>query len=839
MARSEPEIDVEVAEHPTPSTGLGPARGNVGRYRLTHELASGGMASVYLAFPELARSPGEAVAVKRVHPHLAVQRSFVEMFLDEARVAARIDHPNVARVLDIGAAEGGQFIAMELLLGRSLGAVAKRLKRLPLETRWPLAAHVVARAAEGLHAAHELRDPDGAPLEVVHRDVSPHNVFVTYDGRVKVVDFGIARARGRLHQTETGTVKGKFAYMAPEQMMGLPVDRRADVWALGVVLHELLVGDKLFKRSNDTETVLAVTAHRGLDPTRLPDGLPEALVDALRGALAPEPEARTPNAGALAEALDALGGLCHAAGALREAAQTLRRGLLTWVELRARDRAAITSSALGAVLLDLGESQPALTHLEEALEVQREAGDRQGELETLCALIELAVRQGSYARSLALSVRARELAEEDGRAAARSRALVADATVQRALGDMPAAERLAQRALRYAARGRDTGLELRARLLVGEALARRGDYEGARRHLQRVRRAAQSVGDRANERGALLELAGVELAQHRGGHARALLDSRPVPRPGRMQPWLGKGPEGVGVLRARERLLRCRIELAREKGSLHTAIRCAEEALHEAQQATLRDLEWRARYALAATYELRREDERALGLVVEAQEIVEELMAAVPPQRVADFLAVDPTRAAALRGDSPVSALHVKMGNVSDEGLRELRAMLSLRMPTIEPARTRGPRIVEGSSASGRPLPAGTTASEFARFVSLCRDLIDEAHVERVYERLVRVAVELSEAERGFLAVFGEDADSFTAHATHGFSELGRPRDRFARRCAFRAAERGQLVLSADVKVPAPVRERACLLGIGLRSVVAAPIKLPDGKRGVLFVDHA
>ncbi|MEZ4338915.1 MAG: serine/threonine-protein kinase [Sandaracinaceae bacterium] len=336
MARSEPEIDVEVAEHPTPSTGLGPARGNVGRYRLTHELASGGMASVYLAFPELARSPGEAVAVKRVHPHLAVQRSFVEMFLDEARVAARIDHPNVARVLDIGAAEGGQFIAMELLLGRSLGAVAKRLKRLPLETRWPLAAHVVARAAEGLHAAHELRDPDGAPLEVVHRDVSPHNVFVTYDGRVKVVDFGIARARGRLHQTETGTVKGKFAYMAPEQMMGLPVDRRADVWALGVVLHELLVGDKLFKRSNDTETVLAVTAHRGLDPTRLPDGLPEALVDALRGALTPEPEARTPNAGALAEALDAVLA-AHAPVDLGAAMQALFAGALEKEHERLRE----------------------------------------------------------------------------------------------------------------------------------------------------------------------------------------------------------------------------------------------------------------------------------------------------------------------------------------------------------------------------------------------------------------------------------------------------------------------------------------------------------------------
>ncbi len=327
MARSEPEIDVELPDEATPSTGLGPARGNVGRYRLAYEIASGGMASVYLAFPEGAVSPSDAVAVKRVHPHLASQRTFVEMFLDEARLAARIDHPNVARVYDVGAGEGGQFLAMELLLGRSLAAVAKRLKRLPLETRWPLAAQAIARAAEGLHAAHELRDPDGAPLEVVHRDVSPHNVFVTYDGRVKVVDFGIARARGRLHQTETGTVKGKFAYMAPEQMMGAPVDRRADVWALGVVLHELLAGAKLFKRGNDTETVLAVTAHRGLDASALPEGLPAPLIEALRGALAPEPEARTPTARALAVALDEALAL-HAPADLEAAMRALFPGAL-------------------------------------------------------------------------------------------------------------------------------------------------------------------------------------------------------------------------------------------------------------------------------------------------------------------------------------------------------------------------------------------------------------------------------------------------------------------------------------------------------------------------------
>jgi len=541
----------------------------------------------------------------------------------------------------------------------------------------------------------------------------------------------------------------------------------------------------------------------------------------------------------LAESLDALGGLCHAAGALREAAQTLRRGLLAWVDLRQREHAASTSSALGGVLLDLGESQAAQVHLEEALEVQREVDDRRGELGTICYLIELCIRQGGFNRALALAARGRELAEEVGSSRLRSRALIAEGRVQRALGALGSAERLGQRALRAAARAREQELELQARLLVGEVLARRGEFDAARRNLQRVRRVAQTLGDRSYERAALLELAAVELAQHRGGHARALLDSRPVPRPGRMQPWLGKGPEGVGVLRARERLLRCRIELSREKGSLHTAIRCAEEALDEAEKATLRDLEWRARYALAATYELRREDERALSLVVESQEIVEDLLKAVPPQLQSEFLAADPVRAAALRGDSPVAVLHVRMGNVSDEGLQELRAMLSLRMPTIEPARVSRPQILEGSSTAARPLPMGTTAAEFARFVSLCRDLIDETHVERVFARLVRVAVELTDAERGFLAVFGDDADTFTAHATHGFSDLRRPRERFPRQCAFRAADRGQLVLSADVKVASAVRERACLLGVGLRSVVAAPIRLPDGQRGVLFVDHA
>ena len=174
----------------------------VGRYRVVYEIATGGMATVYLAVPAGAQ---EAVALKRVHPHLASQRSFVEMFLDEARITSRIDHPNVCRVLDYGLADGSYFLTMEYLRGRSLTRIAKALRALPDAEHAIaapiLAARVVADAARGLHAAHELRDEQGVPLEVVHRDVSPHNLFVTWDGVTSVVDFGIASARDRLHHT--------------------------------------------------------------------------------------------------------------------------------------------------------------------------------------------------------------------------------------------------------------------------------------------------------------------------------------------------------------------------------------------------------------------------------------------------------------------------------------------------------------------------------------------------------------------------------------------------------------------------------------------------------------
>jgi serine/threonine-protein kinase len=238
------------------------AEKKLGRYELVYHIASGGMASVYLA---RVKGPGgfeRAVAIKRIHPHLARKREFIHMFLDEARILSRLTHPNVSSALDFGEVEGTYFLAMEYLSGVTLAQliveVCRERDRLASRTWQAFAARILADAAEGLHAAHELRDERGKPLGLVHRDVSPHNVFVTYDGAVKVMDFGVALARGRLHHTTAGTIKGKLGYMAPEHASGKPIDRQADVWSLGVCAWEALTGRRLFRRGNEMDSILAV-----------------------------------------------------------------------------------------------------------------------------------------------------------------------------------------------------------------------------------------------------------------------------------------------------------------------------------------------------------------------------------------------------------------------------------------------------------------------------------------------------------------------------------------------------------------------------------------------------
>ena len=233
----------------------------LGRFTLCEELGAGGMATVYLARMDLAAGLDRLCALKTIHPHLAREKTFVDMFLDEARIASHVSHPNVCAVHDFGELGGVYYLAMEFLLGEPLFDVINRLVDRFDEVREVLpfvAARVIADACEGIHAAHTARGPDGARLHIVHRDVSPQNLFITYEGSVKVVDFGCAKASQRVAHTSTGVMKGKVGYAAPEQLRSDDVDARADVWALGVCLWEALTLSPLFTKETAMKTAMSV-----------------------------------------------------------------------------------------------------------------------------------------------------------------------------------------------------------------------------------------------------------------------------------------------------------------------------------------------------------------------------------------------------------------------------------------------------------------------------------------------------------------------------------------------------------------------------------------------------
>jgi eukaryotic-like serine/threonine-protein kinase len=230
----------------------------LGRYQLLSRLAVGGMAEVYLARQGELSGFKTLVVVKKVLPNLALKPDFIAMFLDEARIASMLDHPNVVRILEVGRTESEYFLAMELVQGKSLAAVLQQSERAKTPLPHGLGALIVANAAAGLHYAHQLTDAAGRLLGLVHRDVSPQNIMVSFEGSVKVIDFGIARALGRLGDTNSGSLKGKLGYMAPEQARGEPVDARADLFSLGVVLWECVAGRRLFLRENELATLRAV-----------------------------------------------------------------------------------------------------------------------------------------------------------------------------------------------------------------------------------------------------------------------------------------------------------------------------------------------------------------------------------------------------------------------------------------------------------------------------------------------------------------------------------------------------------------------------------------------------
>jgi eukaryotic-like serine/threonine-protein kinase len=230
----------------------------LGRYEVVGHLASGGMAEVLLGRVRGPHGFERAVVLKRILPHLARMSSFVDMFLDEARIIARIHHPNVVQVHELGTEGGELFMAMEYLAGESVSSLVRRLATRNAKLDHALAAFIVAEACAGLHAAHELKTDDGALLHIVHRDVSPQNIFITFDGAVKVIDFGIAKSADRVARTEAGQLKGKLDFMSPEQCKSEPLDRRTDVFALGIVLYELLTQRRLFKRPSPAGTIKAI-----------------------------------------------------------------------------------------------------------------------------------------------------------------------------------------------------------------------------------------------------------------------------------------------------------------------------------------------------------------------------------------------------------------------------------------------------------------------------------------------------------------------------------------------------------------------------------------------------
>jgi serine/threonine protein kinase len=277
----------------------------LGKYQLIRKLATGGMAEVFLAKAAGPMGFEKTLVVKRILPHLAEDPAFVEMFLGEAKLAAQLNHPNVVQIFDFGEADGEYFLAMEYIDGPNLRVLIKRARAIALPLPTAICARLIAAACEGLAFAHEFSDPaTGQPLGLIHRDISPDNILVSRQGAVKVVDFGIAKAAGQSHKTQSGIIKGKVAYMPPEQIRAKPLDRRVDVYALGVVLYELLTMHKPYEASMDASMMQAILFEELIPAVQYRTELPEALQRILDRALAKDREQRYPDCLAFAADLE-------------------------------------------------------------------------------------------------------------------------------------------------------------------------------------------------------------------------------------------------------------------------------------------------------------------------------------------------------------------------------------------------------------------------------------------------------------------------------------------------------------------------------------------------------
>jgi serine/threonine protein kinase len=294
------------------------------RFELIAELASGGMATVFLARLSGVAGFQRLVAIKRLHPHLAREPEFVEMFLDEARLAARIHHPNVVPIQEVGESDQGYYLVMDYIEGDTLARVLAKAAKSNSTVPYGVTIRILLDTLAGLHAAHEMKDDHGEPLQIVHRDVSPQNILVGVDGVARVVDFGVARAATRLSTTRSGQLKGKLAYMAPEQARGAGVDRRADLFACGIVLWEALATKRLFKGDGEAETLNRVLYEPIARPSSVRPDVPKALEDICMKALSRDVDERFATAQDFGDELEKAARALGSVGSVRDVAECLQ-----------------------------------------------------------------------------------------------------------------------------------------------------------------------------------------------------------------------------------------------------------------------------------------------------------------------------------------------------------------------------------------------------------------------------------------------------------------------------------------------------------------------------------
>jgi serine/threonine-protein kinase len=337
-----------------------------GRYELRAKIAQGGMAEVFLAIQRGAHGFEKPVAIKQLLPEIAEEPGLVEMFINEARLLAKLSHPNICQVFDFGEEQGRTFMAMEYLSGQTLSRLWRKGSKDGRPLSPELGAYVVARAADGLAHAHQASDLDGKSLGIIHRDVSPQNIIVTYDGLVKLVDFGIARTATRARRTATGLVRGKVPYLSPEQVRGEPLDPRSDVFSLGIVLYEVLSGRYAFPHDDD-QTAMQKIAVGAVEPL---NGVTAPLREVAEAALQVDPARRTATARELALQLDRA--LEHLEPRPEQTALAREMQAL-FVEERAGERARLQAAQAGNLDAFLFEAREVTTEPAEEPRHTREA----------------------------------------------------------------------------------------------------------------------------------------------------------------------------------------------------------------------------------------------------------------------------------------------------------------------------------------------------------------------------------------------------------------------------------------------------------------------------------